>query len=281
MSTCVDRASRPLTPDGRMKFITCSIAILTSAIPVARLPASEFTVCEQQRVPVPEAHQAVAVDAESFYAIASRKIARYSKETNERLAEWTAPADSHILHLNSGLVIDGRLYCANSNWPATPRKNTIEIFEAGTLRHLESEPFPESDRAINWVERHRGAWWIVFAGYGEAEVRRTSLIRYDDKWNATGEWTFPESVIQRFLPNSNSGGAFGPNGRLFVTGHDAAELYVLDVPTEGGELGHVATVSAPIAGQGIAWDRDNIGTLFGIVRSRREVVRMRLSHSEE
>lgn len=264
-----------------MKFLTCSIAILASAIAVARLSASELTVRELERVPVPEAHQAVAVDAESFYVIASRKIARYSKQTNERVAEWTAPADSHILHLNSGLVIDGKLHCANSNWPATPRKNTVEIFEAGTLRHLETKSFPESERAINWVERHRGAWWIVFAGYGEADVRRTSLVRYDDKWNATGEWTFPESVLQRFLPNSNSGGAFGPAGRLFVTGHDHAELYVLDVPDEGGELGHVATVAAPIAGQGIAWDRNDVGTLFGIVRSRREVVRMRVSHFEE
>lgn len=281
MSTSVGRAARPLTHDSRTRFITCSIAFLVSAIVAARLSASELTVRERHRVPVPEAHQAVAVDAESFYAIASRKIARYAKETNERLAEWTAPADSHILHLNSGLVVDGQLYCANSNWPATPRNNTVEIFEAGTLRHLESKPFPESDRAINWIERHRGAWWIVFAGYGEADVRRTSLIRHDDKWNATGEWTFPESVIQRFLPNSNSGGAFGPNGRLFVTGHDAAELYVLDVPAEGSELIHVATVAAPIAGQGIAWDRNDVGTLFGIVRSRREVVRMRLSRSEE
>ena len=281
MSRSVDRGARPLTSDSRTKVIACGIAIVVSAIAATRLPASEFTVRERQRVPVPEAHQAVAVDSESFYAIASRKIARYAKETNERLAEWTAPAGSHILHLNSGLVIDGRLYCANSNWPATPRKNTVEIFEAGTLRHLESKPFPESDRAINWIERHRGAWWIVFAGYGEADVRRTSLIRYDDKWNATGEWTFPESVIQRFLPNSNSGGAFGPNGRLFVTGHDAAELYVLEVPAHGGELSHVATVAAPIAGQGIAWDRDDIGTLFGIVRSRRDVVRMQVSQSED
>src|SRR5690606_33040228 len=118
--------------------LTCSIAILASVIAVTRLSASELTVRELERVPVPEAHQAVAVDAESFYAIASRKIARYAKETNERVAEWTAPADSHILHLNSGLVIDGKLHCANSNWPATPRRNTVEIFEARTLGHLET-----------------------------------------------------------------------------------------------------------------------------------------------
>jgi len=88
---------------------------------------------------------------------------------------------------------------------------------------------------------------------------------------------FPEAVIQRFLPNSNSGGTFGPNGRLFMTGHDHAELYVLDVPAESGELNHIGTVAAPIAGRVIAWDRSDIGTLFGIVR--RYALHESLDHS--
>ncbi|MCP4787676.1 MAG: hypothetical protein GY903_16820 [Fuerstiella sp.] len=243
--------------------------------------ASEITVRELQRFAVPEAHQAVAVDATSFYAIASRTIARYEKETAEPLAKWTASTGSRILHLNSGLVLDGRLYCANSNWPKSPLKNSVEIFEAGTLKHLERREFAETEGAINWIERHRGSWWIVFAFYGEADVRRTRLVRYDDEWQETGVWTFPEKVIQRFLPNSNSGGSFGPNGRLYVTGHDHPELYVLDVPEEDVDLVHVATVAAPIAGQGIAWDRSDIGTVYGIVRRDHEVVSMRLSHIDE
>lgn len=264
-----------------MNRINAVLVMFVSTAALTNVPASELSIRERVRIPVSEAHQAVAVDATSFYAIANRTIARYEKETTNRLANWEAPTGSAILHLNSGVVVDGQLYCANSNWPEKPLKNSVEIFEAESLRHLESRPFSETEGAINWVDRHRGSWWIVFAFYGDAEVRRTTLIRYDDGWNPTGEWTFPESVIQRFLPNSNSGGAFGPNGRLFVTGHDHAELYVLDVPTSGGELSHIVTVAAPIAGQGIAWDRSDIGTLFGIVRSRHEVVTMRLSHTEE
>lgn len=238
-------------------------------------------IVELMRAQVPEAHQAVAADATSFYAISNRTIARYAKSlengTAKRQAKWTAEPDSPIIHLNSGLVHKGRLYCANSNWPAKPLKNSIEIFDADSLRHLESKAFSESEGAINWIDRHRGAWWIVFAFYGEAEVRRTRLVRYDDQWNATGTWTFPESVISRFLPNSNSGGAFAANGQLFVTGHDHAELYVMEVPRGDGELDHVATVDAPIAGQGIAWDRSELGTLFGIIRSKHEVVSMHVS----
>ena len=264
-----------------MKRLTTIILPLVSAIALTSLSASELSVRQRHKISVPEAHQAVAVDATSFYAIGNRTIARYEKGTNNLLARWTAPAGSAILHLNSGVVVDGRLHCANSNWPKMPRENSVETFDAETLRHIESKSFSETEGAINWIERHRGSWWIVFAFYGEADVRCTKLLRYDDQWNPTGEWTFPEAVIQRFLPNSNSGGAFGPNGRLFVTGHDHAELYVLDVPAESGELKHIGTVAAPISGQGIAWDRSDIGTLFGIVRRSQEVVSMRLSHTDE
>jgi predicted GH43/DUF377 family glycosyl hydrolase len=264
-----------------MKRLAVLCVAFIAANTISDSTASEITVRELKRYAVPEAHQAVAVDASSFYAIASRTIARYEKGTSRSLAKWTAPAGSPILHLNSGMVIDGRLYCANSNWPQAPLKNSVEIFDAETLEHLERKEFPETEGAINWIERHRGSWWIVFALYGDSDVRRSQLVRYDDEWNRTGVWTFPESVIQRFLPNSNSGGAFGPNGRLYVTGHDHSELYTLDVPKKSGELNHVATVAAPIAGQGIAWDRSDIGTLYGIVRSSREVVSMRLSHTDE
>ena len=247
------------------------------------LSAAEISVQPLRRVSIAEAHQAVAVDESSFYAISNRTIARYNKHSTKRLVRWAAPAKSGIQHLNSGVVVNRRLYCANSNWPTKPLKNTIEIFDAETLKHLESKPFFETQGAINWIDRHQGWWWIVFAFYGEDEVRRTKLVRFDDDWKETGTWSFPESVVQRFLPNSNSGGAFGPDGRLFVTGHDHAELYVLDVSTDGGQLEHVVTVPAPIAGQGIAWDHEDSGILLGIVRARHEVVFMRVStnHSSQ
>ena len=225
IDNCYDRLvvlSYLLASFRRMKWMRLPVAIasLISAVTVTNLSASELSIRERRRVSVPEAHQAVAVDVTSFYAIASRTIARYEKGTSKHIANWSAPAGSAILHLNSGVVVDGRLYCANSNWPVKPLKSSVEIFNAEDLRHVESRAFPEAEGAINWIERHRGSWWIVFAFYGDAEVRRTKLVRYDDQWNQTGEWAFPEVAIQRFLPNSNSGGAFGPNGRLFVTGHD-------------------------------------------------------------
>ncbi|WP_286766011.1 MULTISPECIES: lactonase family protein [Rhodopirellula] len=246
-----------------------------SCITFVDLAENHQSFHEIRRVAAPEAHQAAAVDETSFYAISNRAIARYDKQSGKRVARWDAPNGSEIKHFNSGIVKDGRLYCANSNWPTKPLKNSIEIFDAKRMEHLQSKPFAETEGAINWVDRHDGVWWVAFAFYGETEVRRTKLVRYDKQWKETGEWTFPESVIQRFLPMSNSGGCFGPNGDLYVTGHDHAELYLLDIPTNGSELKHVATVPAPIAGQGIAWDFDDLGVLLGINRASHEVVFMR------
>lgn len=263
-----------------MSQTTITILFLVGTVWQTGLLAADPTVELLRQVKSPAAHQAVAVDATSFFAIASQAIARYDKQTDECLVRWQAPEESNIRHLNSGVVIDGRLYCANSNWPKKPLENTIEIFDPETLEHLESKPFAEAQGAINWIDRHQAAWWIVFAFYGDAEVRRTRLVRYDDDWKETGRWTFPELVVQRFLPNSNSGGAFGPQGKLFLTGHDHAELYVVDVPQRAGELQYITTVPAPIAGQGIAWDPHAPGTLLGIVRARREVVFVRVSLNE-
>lgn len=237
---------------------------------------------ELQRYAASEAHQAVAVDETSFYAISSREIARYQKSDGKQITKWTGPKGSHIRHLNSGTVIDGKLYCAHSNWPASPLENTVEVFDAKTLKHLETLKFPDTEGAINWIDRRQGAWWIAFAFYGDLEnVRKTRLVRYDDQWQPNATFTFPDSVLKRFLPNSNSGGAWGPNGLLYTTGHDRGELYVLRVPESEGTLEHVETLTAPITGQGIAWDRRDIGTLFGIHRAKKEVLKLRLTHAKE
>ncbi|WP_298862941.1 hypothetical protein [uncultured Gimesia sp.] len=237
---------------------------------------------ELERHSAKTAHQGVAVDETSFFAISSREISRFQKSDGKLLETWTGPKDSHIRHLNSGVVIAGKLYCAHSNWPQKPLKNTVEVFDAKQLKHLETLKFPETKGAINWIDRRQGKWWIAFAFYGELEnVRKTYLVRYSDDWKPERTWTFPDTVLKRFLPNSNSGGAWGPNGLLYTTGHDRGELYVLRIPETDGTLEHVETLSAPLAGQGIAWDQSDIGTLYGIHRQQKQVIKMRLTHSKE
>ncbi|MCH7728383.1 MAG: hypothetical protein IH991_18185 [Planctomycetes bacterium] len=184
--------------------------------------------------------------------------------------------------MNSGAVIHGKLYCAHSTWPAKPCENSIEIWNANTLEHLESRPLKETAAAVTWVDRHDGHWWIVFAHYGdEASVRKTTLVKLDDKWQVTSSFRFPLEVVRQFVPFSNSGGSWGPDGLLYATGHDREEMYALRLPKQGALLELVKVVPINVAGQGIAWDRSDVGVVYGIRRKKKEVVVSRLSHSAE
>ena len=102
----------------------------------------------------------------------------------------------------------------------------------------------------------------MFANYdakgGEPgrDHRWTTLVKFDDQWRRVGAWALPAAVLERMAPYSCSGGGFGDDGLLYVTGHDRPELYALAVPTEGGAtLDLVATLAIPFEGQAIAWDR--------------------------
>jgi len=75
---------------------------------------------------------------------------------------------------------------------------------------------------------------------------------------------------------SNSGGSWGPDGYLYITGHDLPEVYVMALPDAGSILKWVDTVSLPdIEGQGIAWDRSSEEPiLYGILRPESQVIQM-------
>jgi len=232
---------------------------------------------EVRAFPAPEAHQGVAVDADHLYVITNRSIAKYNKQSEQLVKRWDSPEGSHLRHLNGGTVVDGKLYCGHSNWPKKPSQNTIEVWDTNTLEHVKTIPFGHTDKAFNWVDRHDGFWWVVYATYGDAEsVRKTVLIKYDDQWQELQQWTFPDEVVKQFLPYSNSGGSWGPDGLLYATGHDREELYVLKAPKSGNVLQLKVTLPVTVQGQGIAWDRTNKNRLYGIRRKTREVVELKI-----
>ncbi len=224
----------------------------------------------------------MAVDAEHFYAIDDRRIGKYSKLTGERVATWIAPAGAAIVHLNSGIVLDGRLHCAHSNFPGLPMRSSIETFDAATLAHLGSQPLGLLPGSATWVDRRDGVFFVGLANYagrGGAPGRgpeSTTVARFDAGWRPIGGHGFPEAVVERFGTRSNSGGAFGPDGLLYATGHDAGEVYALRVPAAGIALELVEILPADATGQGIAWDPAEPGVLWTIRRDSREVVASRL-----
>ena len=75
---------------------------------------------------------------------------------------------------------------------------------------------------------------------------------------------------------SISGGGWGPDGRLYLSGHDLPELYVVTIPNGGGVLEDVETYGMEAEGQAIDWDESAPGMLYGITRSSREILAMRV-----
>jgi hypothetical protein len=238
------------------------------------------------RLPAPEARQGVAVDARHIYAVDNSVIAKYDRRTGARLAEFRGDP-AKFPHTNSCAVIGAELVCAASNYPATPMTSQVEVFDPETMTHRRTIPLGPQPGSLTWLDRWKGAWWAGFANYdgrgGEPgrDHRATTVVRFDDRWRETGRWRFPPYVLARFAPRSNSGGAFGRDGLLYVTGHDHPELYVLEVPEGGGVLKHIATLPIPVAGQAIVFDPSQPDVMFGVNRSSREVVGFRLPPVEE
>jgi hypothetical protein len=251
------------------------LALAAIALQLSAAGAPEAV--ELRRYPAPEANQGVAVDARHFYAVDDSRIAKYEKASGRKVAEWVGDPEK-FPHLNSCEAIAGDLVCASSNYPQTPMSSSVEIFDPRRMVHLRSLPLGHQGGSLTWVDRKGGAWWAAFANYdgrgGEPgrDHRATILVRFDDAWRRTGTWTFPEAVLERFAPKSSSGGGWGPDGLLYVTGHDRRELYALRLPRTGSVLDHVATLPVPIEGQAVAWDRSRPRVLFGVSRAQREVV---------
>lgn len=233
------------------------------------------------RLPAPEARQGVAVDAAHVYAVDNSEIAKYDRRTGAKVAVFKGDP-AKFPHTNSCAVIARELVCAASNYPAVPMTSQVEVFDPATLKHLRTIPLGKQPGSLTWIDRWDGSWWAGFANYdgrgGESgrDHRATTVVRFDDQWRGQARWTFPPQVLARFAPRSNSGGAIGPDGRLYATGHDHTELYVLDIPEGGGVLQLVATVEIPVPGQAIVFDPGDKGVMFGVNRANREVVGFRL-----
>jgi len=240
--------------------------------PIALAPARAVNAW-----PAPEARQGAAVDAEHFYAVVNSRIGKYRKSDGTKVAEWVGDRIA-IRHLNSCIVEGSELVCANSNFPETPMASSVEIFDTADLQHLRSIPLGVRDGSLTVVERHEGRWWGIFANYDAPRShlgrthRDTKIVLFDDDWSEVGGYALPDSVLSRLAPHSISGGSFGPDGLLYLTGHDAPEMYGLRIPRQGPVLEHVATMPVPFEGQAWAWDRSAARTIYAIRRRAGEVV---------
>lgn len=271
----------------KLTFVACSLLWLACVVSGRAAPASAtpaetngWTYTEMRRYRAAEAGQGVAVDREFFYAINNHTIAKYRKEDGARVALWDGGAGGEIIHLNSGSIVESKLYAVHSNYPAVPMLSSVEIFDPATLTHIGSHSFGRMDGSFTWLERRDQRWIACFVHYGKrgAEPSRdpawTQILAFDDAWRRTGGWALPAALLARIGDRgySASGGAFGPGGHLYLTGHDNPELYVLAFPRAGSVLTWLATIPVPVEGQAFSWDPADPSLLYTIARKTREVV---------
>ncbi|WP_454761232.1 hypothetical protein [Caulobacter segnis] len=261
-------------------LIAAAMSAITASGVAAQEPALQTT--ELRRFDAPEAKQGVAADKTHLFAIDNGRIARYDKKTGARQAEWTGDP-VRFKHLNACLIVGKELVCAGSNYPSVPQNSSVEIFDPVKMTHTRTVPLGPGIGSLTWVDRRAGFWFAMFANYdakgGEPnrDHRWTTLVKFDDQWRRVGAWTLPEEVLTRMAPYSCSGGGFGDDGLLYVTGHDRPELYALKIPTEGGAvLDYVATLAIPVEGQAIVWDPYDKRVLWGVNRATRQVVAVKV-----
>ncbi|MSU25336.1 MAG: cycloisomerase [Opitutus sp.] len=248
--------------------------------PIGQLATPGWGYEELRRFPAPEARQGVAVDREFFYAIGNHELGRYRKATGERVANWTGPAGGEIIHLNAGIIFDGKLHGVHSNYPGVPMLSSLEIFDCATLKHIGTHSFGRMDGSFTWLDRKANRWLACFVHYGDrgAEPNRdgawTQIIEFDDEWRRTAAWALPPDLIARFGGRgySASGGAFGPGGHLYLTGHDNTELYVVDFPRAGSVMKWIATIPISAEGQAFCFDPTQPDMLYTVLKRTKEVI---------
>ena len=225
---------------------------------------------------IPEANQGVGIDKDHFYAVNDREIAKYDRKTGKLVKKWEGPKDGPVIHLDSALVMDGKIYAAHSNWPFWPMTSSLEIFDAATMEHVGTHSFGIRYGSLTWVDWHDGHWWMGFANYDRligpnktpyGHKVNTVVVKMTRDFQTVQMWTLPKVLLDKFEEMSNSGGSWGPDGFLYLTGHDPAELYRVRFPKAGSILELADVIPMNIRGQGVAWDRANPGTIAGIIRA--------------
>jgi hypothetical protein len=265
-------------PEKRSDVNKKATLLLTAVLTLVLAPDAQAAVAFEQiaELPAPEANQGVGVDERHFYAVDGRAIGKYDKTTGKRVKQWQASSEEPIVHLDGAMLMNGKLYAAHSNYPDWPMTSSVETFDADTLEHIGTHSFGVRWGSLTWVDWHDGHWWMTFANYDQrigpgqtpyGHTANTVLVQLTGDFQPVQSWTLPNEVLDRFGDMSNSGGSWGPDGFLYLSGHDRAEVYKMTLPEAGSVLKLVEIVPINIRGQGIAWDRSQPGVIYGVIRA--------------
>ena len=266
----------------QLLLLFCTLAGCTAGI--AEVPEFQAEIIKEFEVA--NARQGIAVDGDFFYAVTNYAISKHDKVSGKLVAFWEGTEEGDpLVHMDSLMELDGQLFASHSNYPFGPMTSSVEIWNADDMTHVDTHSFGIYLGSMTWLDRHDGQWWGAFANYdkvqnGQTEpygkTDRTQVVRFDENFTVSESWTLPREILDRMRPMSNSGGSWGADGYLYLTGHDHGELYVMELPKAGSELHWAATVKVPVMeGQGIAWDRSvDERVLWAIYKKDRKVLKV-------
>ena len=254
------------------------VAPAGQAPPDRPLAPIELTGTTLRRYEAADASQGVAAGLQHFFAVDNAVLAKHDVRSGRLLDRWAGPPDGPIRHMNSCLADRGRLWCANSNYPQTPMGSSVEVFDMATLNHVASHSLGMRDEgSLTWFDRYRTGWIAGFSHYdknggvGFKDHSFSSVVTFDAQWRRTGGWLLPAGVLERMAPYASSGGAIGPDGWLYLLGHDRPEMYVVGRPAMGPSLVHIATIALEAEGQAFSWAKNGRRVVFAIDRKLRLV----------
>ncbi len=255
------------------------------------LPGWHASYCQQPTANIARSYdvllsrQGVAVDENYFYVINNSSIQKYSKPDGKRVANWE-DKDSILHHMNSGIILSGKLYACNSNYPASPMASSIEIFDPVTLTHIGNHSFGIMNGSATWLDRKEGYWYVAFGHYtgrGSESGKDNSwsrLVKFDSTWRQMESWIYPPALLKEFGTRTNSGGVILDNGLILCTGHDNYKIYVLRFPDKGFTLHWIGTIAAGSYGQGIAYEKTADGEfIYGIIKKEKKVIKTKIDLS--
>ncbi len=260
------------------------LGVLLSACSTAADEVPEYEATIIATFEAPDARQGIAVDERYYYAVNNYSISKHDKTSGMLVAQWTGRNEGDpLIHMDSLVAHDGSLVASHSNYPFWPMTSSVEIFDSDSLEHTGSHSFGIHRGSLTWIDWHQGHWWGAFANYDKVQTGQdapyghtdhTQVVKFDENFVVIEAWTLPGEILDRMRPMSNSGGSWGNDGYLYLTGHDHSEAYVMELPKAGSELHWAATVKIPVMeGQGIAWDRTtDERILWAIYKRERKVL---------
>ena len=166
-----------------------SVAVLLTVLfPVSAPAASARSTLQQMgEFEISEANQGVGVDDKYFYAVDNQTIAKYDKKTGELVKKWKGQKNGPIIHLDSALLMDGKIYCAHSNYNEWPMTSSVEIWDADTMEHIGNHSFGIHWGSLTWVDFYNGHWWMTFANYDipYGPNKTPTATRWPPKWSSS------------------------------------------------------------------------------------------------